>query len=126
MCCYADPKAKRQFLLEMEKKRRKTFVAYKIVCRKDGGAPYGNQKFHPGINVPNRLHKKYNVRKPTGIHVFLDKDHWAPLLEEVLIPVVCHVNDVIRIGCTGQCVVKKIVIRRKDWKRAGIGKSSVN
>lgn len=124
MCCYSDPERKRSFLRELAKQGRKTFVAYKIIYD-NGEAIYGNQRYKPGVNRANKLSKKYDLRYPTGIHVYM----WnpvGPFEGQRIIKVICHVDDLIRMNnyenrkvC--QAVLKKIKIRKTDWLQAFSG-----
>ena len=122
MCCYKDDLFKEEFLKQMKRQRRKTFVGFKALVADDGSSMIGKQIYHPGINLPNRLHKRYRERYPTGIHVYRSRDRASRISIspwEVVIPVICHVDDIFVMD-RNQCVLTKIKITQKAWREAGL------
>jgi len=120
MCCYKDDLFKEEFLKRMKKQRRKTFVGFKVLLRPFGCAPIGKQQYHPGLNLPNRLHKRYDTRNPTGIHVYRSRDRASLIVVstwETVIPVICHVDDIFVMDRT-VCVLTKVRITKKAWLEA--------
>ncbi len=120
MCCNADPKAKREFLKGLG--RRKTFWAWKVVRRNGVSQFYWRYRYLPGVNRPAR-------RSPSGLHVYLSN----PSDRDFLITTVrvqCHRDDLwcvgLDLGYEGrEAVLRKLIIRKKDWLKAGLPKEAV-
>jgi len=147
MCCHRCVQSEKEFLTQMKRANRKTFVAYKILYP-NGESLYSSQKYHPGVNVPNKLNKNYRTESPTGIHVYMiqscleyriekfdnQKKKWVeshislPGYDQVVVRVICHIDDIIRISShldyAQQAVLRKITIRKKDWIEARLPRDS--
>ena len=126
MCCYSSPKCMRGFVESLG--RRTTFIAWKLVWH-NGTGRYSNYVFAPGTH--RTTIRPYNVRRPRGFHVFLDKPtvpSGRPGLR--ILPVVCRVADLVRVNehppafslRDQQAVLTRIRITRKAWKQAGLPK----
>lgn len=120
MCCMATAKAKKEFLAELGKRR--TFTAWKVLCS-SGRVPNGSPVFlyRPGINVDPQAPKgRYNKRRPRGLHVCKKAAFCLyPQKWERQVCVICHRDDIIAVG-GDQIVVRKLTIRKADWKAAGL------
>lgn len=116
MCCVTDRRAQVEFLASLG--RRKTFIGWKVVGPR-GRAEYANYRYSPGVHRAEV--KRYDVRHPTGIHVYLS----VPIsIRYRVVAVVCRVDDIVRIGrpchAPAQCVMRRIQITKKAWREAGL------
>ena len=126
MCCIADKKTKEDFREKMKKKRRKTFIAWKVIYH-HGQSMYGCYKYSPGAYTADITLNAYNVLEPRGIHVYMDYTYAKKVstwhVSYVIIPVVCYVKDLVMISGGAenqQAVLTKIRITKKGWKEAGL------
>ena len=128
MCCIANKAAKEEFLKEMNKKRRKTFTAWKVVY-KYGRSFYWNYQYSPGIHTIHVTEDTYNRLEPRGIHVYMNKERaieFSLYFSETLIPVQCHVDDLAVMSSNNcfmgsnykEAVMTKIKILKEDWVEA--------
>jgi len=124
MCCEPGAKEKRDFLDAMKKRKRKTFTAWKLLVS-DGQAALSSYWYHPGLNYAltakgKRWRGNYNGWTPRGVHCLYTKAqaqiYAAPYLDHYVIPVQCHVDDLVVMG-GGQYVLRKVTILKKDWPK---------
>lgn len=129
MCCYADPKAKREFLKKLGK--RKTFWGWKVLIT-DGLALFQPYQYRAGVNT-TKAAKRYNQGRPGGLHTYTAKPRESMAEDnETIVRVQCHRDDLICVedvsnmwGSNRQAVLRKLTILKKDWLAAGLPKEAV-
>ena len=122
MCCYANRQEKEDFLARMKKRRRKTFIAWKVVYSDGKSAVAFNYQYSPGVHTSHVSENTYKTGRPRGIHVYMYRPP-AGSKYTVTIPVQCHVDDLVIMDRTvyrQEAVLIKVKIRKKDWIEAGI------
>ena len=139
MCCIADKQTKVDFLKDMNKSGKKYFTAWKAL-RPCGGASMAFVRglgissrpfqYSPGTHKAHVTEDTYDENNPKGIHVFIYRTtaaRWARNFDEVLIPVQCHVDDLVIVGADEgfapqyqEAVLTKIRIRKESWVKAGL------
>jgi len=145
MCCYSDVKAKRRFIESLN--GRKTFVAWKeLIAKQDVESIYVEYVWQPGVNRVTRQTKRYDLSKPSGFHVFLQKPRNSRITSGapyVIVPVVCNVDDLWRIElggsqhggtkrqnspkyCDEAVIRNKVILRLKDYKKATLAGESAH
>lgn len=122
MCCYADAKAKREFLKTLG--TRKTFWAWKEIYGCGRCVHSSNYRYRPGLNKPKRLAKPYNTKYPSGVHVFMWEPYCSAWPNTKNVRVLCHRDDIVRIGWN-QIVLRKLTILKANWLAAGLPKEAV-
>ncbi len=130
MCCGYD-----RITTEQLQNRTKTIVGYKILrivtnteTPEVQSIYYAGQVWKQGINRGHRRAKKYNKRKPHGIHFFFHKPHSEDIANgDYVVPVRIDPKDVIaaehthihaRIwGTMQEGVALKVTISKQSWTK---------
>ena len=121
MCCLNEMPARKELLKSFGK--RKTRVCWKLVNSISGKSWPSGYKYSPGRHKAHV--KRYYKRLPKGIHVYTTYPEYIILREEVVIPVICNRNNLLRAErrrINSQAVFTEILILKKDWEEAMKGK----
>lgn len=120
MCCWNNSESRRRVLASFGKRQTKTFWRTLTDC---ADSPIASYEWGPGVHHAKGP-KKYNRRVPRGFHVYRSREFASYVANvmnivhasNVLVPVVCHRDDLMAAD-DKQAVFSRVTVPRRKWGR---------